>query len=95
MVWTGDSARHDNDVEIPRTETQIYGLNQQVADKMFETFEKPDNIDDDDPTNDMVVPVVPNLGNNDVYPHNIMTAGPSRTTKQYLNIWKRFIPEDQ
>lgn len=43
----------------------------------------------------LTVPIVPTLGNNDIYPHNIMQAGPSELTKEYVELWKPFIPEDQ
>lgn len=62
---------------------------------MFAVFGKPDNLDDDDPTNDLVVPIIPTLGNNDVFPHNIMTTGPNRVTREFSDIWRRFIPQDQ
>lgn len=48
-----------------------------------------------DPNGHLSIPVVPTLGNNDIYPHNIMEPGPNRITKEYLQIWNRFIPEDQ
>ncbi|KAI5795127.1 hypothetical protein EDC01DRAFT_690174 [Geopyxis carbonaria] len=95
VIWTGDSARHDNDVKIPRTSHQIYDLNQKAVHKMLEVFGKADNIDDNNPTNDLLVPIVPNLGNNDIFPHNIMLPGPSKLTHEYVEIWKHFIPEDQ
>jgi endopolyphosphatase len=95
VVWTGDSARHDNDEKIPRSNEQIVGQNELVAGKFFEVFQKPDNDDDDDPTNDLVIPIIPTLGNNDVLPHNIFEKGPNRWTLKYLDIWRRFIPEEQ
>ncbi|KAF2460830.1 hypothetical protein BDY21DRAFT_333548 [Lineolata rhizophorae] len=95
VVWTGDSARHDNDENIPRSERQLVDQNQMIADKMFEVFGKQDNINDTDPTNDLVVPIVPTFGNNDIMPHNIFEPGPNRWTRKYLEIWERFIPEEQ
>jgi endopolyphosphatase len=95
VVWTGDSVRHDNDEEIPRTEKQVEDLNALLVTKFVEVFGKDDNINDTDPTNDFIMPIVPSLGNNDVLPHNILAPGPNRWTKSYLNIWKKFIPEEQ
>lgn len=96
VIWTGDSARHDNDGEIPRDVDQVAGLNQFMVDKMFETFGKHNgDEEDDDPNNDYVVPIIPNLGNNDVLPHNIFTKGPNKWTRTYAKVWKRFIPEAQ
>ncbi len=95
VIWTGDSARHDNDEEIPRTVKQVEELNALLVTKFVEIFGKDNNINDTDPTNDFIVPIVPTLGNNDILPHNIFTPGPNRWTKSYLEIWKKFIPEEQ
>ena len=61
----------------------------------MEVFGKEDNINDTDPTNDFILPIVPTFGNNDILPHNIFDSGPNQWTKNYLNIWKKFIPEEQ
>ena len=95
IIWTGDSARHDNDEKIPRSDEQIAELNELVVDKFVEVFGKEDNINDTDPTNDLIIPIVPTWGNNDVLPHNILDPGPNRWTKKYLSIWRKFIPEEQ
>ncbi|CCX12225.1 Metallo-dependent phosphatase-like protein [Pyronema domesticum] len=90
VIWTGDSARHDNDVKIPRTPTEIYALNEMLVSKMVSTFGRSNATGSE--TN---VPVVPTIGNNDIFPHNIMLPGPSKLTKEYVELWKEFIPEDQ
>ncbi|KAL8989439.1 MAG: hypothetical protein Q9177_001675 [Variospora cf. flavescens] len=95
VVWTGDSARHDNDELIPRTEDEVIGLNELLVTKFVEVFGKEDNINDTDPTNDFTIPIVPNFGNNDILPHNIFTRGPNRWTKDYIHVWRNFIPEEQ
>ncbi|KIW31352.1 uncharacterized protein PV07_03009 [Cladophialophora immunda] len=95
VVWTGDSARHDNDERLPRSDKQVLKLNRFIVDKFVEAFGKPDNIDDPDPTNDFVVPIVPTFGNNDILPHNIFTPGPNKWTRTYLDVWDRFIPQAQ
>ena len=95
VIWTGDSARHDNDIQRPRTEREILNLNELMVAKMYETFGNRDGLDDEDPTNDFLVPVVPTLGNNDILPHNIFFPGPSVLTREYLDLWKSFVPEDQ
>ncbi|KAL8727803.1 MAG: hypothetical protein Q9166_005795 [cf. Caloplaca sp. 2 TL-2023] len=95
VVCTGDSARHDNDELIPRTEEQVIELNAMIVDKFVEVFGKDDNINDTDPTNDFTIPIVPNFGNNDILPHNIFTQGPNRWTKTFSHVWRKFIPEDQ
>jgi len=95
VIWTGDSARHDNDEKIPRTEKQVIGLNELLVSKFVEVFGKEDHINDTDPTNDFTIPIVPTFGNNDILPHNIFTKGPNRWTKRFTSIWNKFIPEEQ
>ncbi|KIX04964.1 uncharacterized protein Z518_05836 [Rhinocladiella mackenziei CBS 650.93] len=95
VVWTGDSARHDNDERFPRTDKQVIKLNRFMVDKFVEVFGKSDNIDDPDPTNDFIVPIVPTFGNNDIIPHNIFQPGPNKWTKAYSDIWAQFVPQAQ
>jgi endopolyphosphatase len=96
VIWTGDSARHDNDEDHPRTAEQVTELNEFMVNKMFEVFGKHNGDEEDrDPTNDYIIPIVPNIGNNDILPHNIMTKGPNRWTRSFLNVWRQFIPEVQ
>lgn len=64
-------------------------------DKFVEVFGKQDKINDTDPTNDFIIPIVPTWGNNDILPHNIFTTGPNTWTRTYLDIWRNFIPEEQ
>jgi endopolyphosphatase len=71
-------------------------LNEFMVNKMFEVFGKHNGDEEDrDPTNDYIIPIVPNIGNNDILPHNIMTKGPNRWTRSFLNVWRQFIPEVQ
>lgn len=96
VIWTGDSARHDNDNEIPRTKEQVLGLNRFMVEKMAEVFGKHNgDEDDEDPNNDFMIPVIPNLGNNDILPHNILAKGPNQWTRTYSSLWRQFIPEVQ
>ncbi|KAF2842223.1 Endopolyphosphatase [Patellaria atrata CBS 101060] len=95
VLWTGDSARHDNDENIPRSETQVVEQNEMLVEQFVRVFGKQDNINDTDPTNDFIVPIVPTFGNNDILPHNIFSQGPNKWTEKYLHIWKNFIPEEQ
>ncbi|KAG0275291.1 Endopolyphosphatase [Linnemannia exigua] len=90
VVWTGDNARHDSDNERPRTQKEIEDLNRVIANKFLETFTP----DKDDPF-EQRIPIVPSIGNNDVYPHNIMEAGPNRILQHFSDIWSAFIPESQ
>ena len=95
IIWTGDSARHDNDEKLPRDENQVASQNELVVSKFLEVFGKPENYEDDDPTNDFLIPIIPTFGNNDILPHNIFTEGPNHWTQKYLQIWQQFIPEAQ
>lgn len=93
VIWTGDSARHDNDEDIPRTQKQIIQQNQYMVDKFLEVFGQDE--DKDGLVDQLTIPVVPTFGNNDIMPHNIFLSGPNRWTMKYLDIWRNFIPEAQ
>ena len=95
VIWTGDSARHDSDEEIPRTREQVLELNELLVDKFVEVFGKEDNINDTDPANDFTIPIIPSFGNNDIMPHNIFRPGPNDWTGRYAKVWEKFIPEEQ
>ncbi|RPA80386.1 Endopolyphosphatase [Ascobolus immersus RN42] len=88
VIWTGDSARHDNDERIPRTNKEVWGLNELMAKKMMQVFGDPEK-------DDWAVPIVPTVGNNDILPHNVMVAGPTSTIRYYLQLWSKFIPATQ
>lgn len=83
MIWTGDSARHDNDEKLPRTADEILELNDYLSQKWVSTLGQAS------------VPVIPTFGNNDIMPHNIFEEGPNKWTKRFAEIWSAFIPEDQ
>ena len=90
VIWTGDSARHDSDLELPRSEKEITRTNEFLIHKFEEVFGT-----EDDPINDFSIPIIPSFGNNDIMPHNIMDAGPNEWTRRYLSVWRKFIPEEQ
>lgn len=89
MIWTGDSARHDNDEKIPRDEKEVLTTNRWVADKFVKAFQA------DDPRSSLSIPVIPTFGNNDILPHNILLSGPNKWLKAYTDVWGEFIPEEQ
>ncbi|KAH0556816.1 hypothetical protein GP486_005393 [Trichoglossum hirsutum] len=95
IIWTGDSARHDNDEKLPRSDEQVFGLNEFMVEKFVEVFSKDNNVKDVNQNNAMTIPIIPTFGNNDILPHNILTWGPNKYTVKYSHIWERFIPEDQ
>jgi endopolyphosphatase len=92
VIWTGDSARHDSDEELPRSEYDVIYTNTYIADKFAETF---GNGNSAGTPEDMSIPVVPTFGNNDFLPHNIFSPGPNRWLYSYANVWRKFIPEAQ
>jgi energy-converting hydrogenase Eha subunit A len=68
---TADRIRHDIDRLLPRTPQEIFESNTMMVDKMLEVIPKD-------------IPIVPSLGNNDIYPHNVLAAGPNRITEHFL-----------
>lgn len=89
IVWTGDNVRHDRDNKHPRTESHIFDMNELMVSKFL------DFLKCDDPIHLFEVPVVPSLGNNDVYPHNLFAEGPTLQTREFYRIWKDMVPENQ
>ena len=81
VLWTGDSARHEQDPLVPRTAKEVLQANEFAVELMESYF----------PT----TPIVPNFGNNDVALHNIMPRGPSKELEAFLSVWKNHIPGDQ
>jgi endopolyphosphatase len=81
ILWTGDTARHDIDFTHPRNAAEIFDYNRWVLGLVEERFPG--------------VPIVPNLGNNDIIPHNIMFPGPNSMTKAYEDIWQDHIPQGE
>ncbi|KAI0375671.1 hypothetical protein BV20DRAFT_932452 [Pilatotrama ljubarskyi] len=79
VIWTGDSARHDNDRRHPRTTAEIYELNRAMAKKMEHVFVRKG------------IPVVPTIGNNDVW-RSTLRSGPNSITAELFSIWRAFVP---
>ncbi|KAJ2403006.1 Endopolyphosphatase [Coemansia sp. RSA 2559] len=86
VLWTGDSARHDGDADMPRSFDEIVEQNRIASAAMRHAFPPS-------------VPIVPNIGNNDVSPHNDLPApGHKRARKTFRMLaaaWKGLVPEDQ
>ncbi|SMN20987.1 similar to Saccharomyces cerevisiae YDR452W PPN1 Vacuolar endopolyphosphatase with a role in phosphate metabolism [Maudiozyma saulgeensis] len=91
VIWTGDNIRHDNDRQIPRTESQIFEMNEIVSGKFRDIFENKRTAD----PRDFDIEIVPSLGNNDVFPHNMFSLGPTLQTREMFKIWDVFIPQEQ
>ncbi|KAK2626879.1 hypothetical protein QTJ16_004054 [Diplocarpon rosae] len=90
VIWTGDSARHDNDEDIPRHADEVLETNRWIAQKFIDVFGNKD-----DPDKSLTIPIVSTFGNNDILPHNILLSGPNKWLKVYTDIWNKFIPEEQ
>ena len=88
--------RHDIDRNYPRTPREIFDLNSMMVDKFRETFGRE-------------VVIVPSIGNNDIYPHNVLAPGPNTVSSEFLRqvasvahkasadvrLWRHFIPEEE
>lgn len=81
IVWTGDTARHDLDFTHPRNAEEIFEYNRWALDLLETKFPN--------------TPIIPNIGNNDIIPHNIMFPGPNSMTRAFRDIWSAHIPEQQ
>lgn len=99
VVWTGDSARHDSDEDIPRSADQVLSTNRLLAGKFAEVFgvdaTSSDEGGDGGQVQRLAVPVIPTFGNNDILPHNILLPGPNKWLDTYSDLWSAFIPEEQ
>ncbi|KAL2889747.1 Endopolyphosphatase [Ceratocystis lukuohia] len=87
VIWTGDSARHDSDEDIPRNASQVLGTNKMMVKKITKLFS--------DDQGKLTIPIIPSLGNNDILPHNILMPAPSEWLRTYTDVWEAFIPESQ
>lgn len=73
--------RHDSDTKLPRSLDHIMTANAKIAAMLDKRLSH--------------VPIIFTIGNNDVYPHNVMEAGPNHILRSLLDIWRPFIPENQ
>ncbi|KAJ2777380.1 Endopolyphosphatase [Coemansia javaensis] len=85
VAWTGDSGRHDRDLDQPRRFADIVDGNRVAAAAMRAAFPG--------------VAVVPSVGNNDVSPHNEL-PGPGhrrarRTFRALADAWAAMVPRGQ
>ena len=89
VIWTGDNVRHDRDNRFPRTEMHIFDMNEKMVSKFEDLFGC------DDLLHPLTIPVVPSIGNNDVYPHNLFAQGPTLQTREFYKLWRKMVPEEQ
>ncbi|CAG8616493.1 17426_t:CDS:2, partial [Racocetra fulgida] len=92
IIWTGDNSRHDNDNSKPRTSHEIFELNRMIASKFLETFSTRGIRGKNKPR---VIPIVPSIGNHDIFPNNILLPGPNDILANIHKIWEPFIPGNQ
>ncbi|CAG8466833.1 3751_t:CDS:2 [Acaulospora morrowiae] len=93
IIWTGDNSRHDNDENMPRTPQELFGLNRMITSKFLQTFSSIRQ-----PRRKPVphfIPIVPSIGNHDIYPNNILLPGPNDILSTLYDIWAPFIPRNQ
>lgn len=95
VVWTGDNARHDNDESTPRTEKDLVDSNVQMIEQMVQVFSDDAYTSSGHHEKNLRIPIVPNIGNNDIMPHNIFYDAPNKWTRIYDRIWKGIVPEEQ
>ncbi|KAJ2896282.1 Endopolyphosphatase, partial [Coemansia aciculifera] len=86
VAWTGDSGRHDGDAELPRALDEIIEQNNIAAGALRHAFGG-------------TCAVIPNVGNNDVSPHNELPGpGHKRARKTFrllAKAWQGLVPQDQ
>ncbi|KAI8883257.1 hypothetical protein K501DRAFT_184937 [Backusella circina FSU 941] len=87
VIWTGDNAKHDWDRKHKRKRRHVYDLNQYATDMMMDAFWPRHGGDP--------IPIIPTLGNNDVYPHNQMATDESELLSFYEQLWRPWIPQNQ
>ncbi|CAI2184747.1 13764_t:CDS:2 [Funneliformis geosporum] len=93
IIWTGDNSRHDNDENFPRTPLEMFQLNRMISEKFLKTFANTNKAKNKHAPH--FIPIVPSIGNNDIFPHNIIEAGPNSMLAILHDIWSPFIPNGQ
>ncbi|KNE59615.1 hypothetical protein AMAG_03872 [Allomyces macrogynus ATCC 38327] len=81
VVWTGDGVRHPTDRSMPLSYAEVVGVHRYLASQVRGTVP-------------VEVPVIPTIGNNDVFPHNSL-APHSKLLHALSHVWVPFIPADQ
>jgi endopolyphosphatase len=68
-------------------------LNRMISDKFLKAFGDENNFRKK--RGPHFIPIIPSIGNNDLHPNNIITAGPNNILTVLYNIWSPFIPKGQ
>lgn len=105
VLYGGDSARHDKDDDFPRTEDEVrprtaqahpdmgYGrrlLTHGAAQLFNELQQVANGIRSAFPG----AFVAPTIGNNDVYPHDVLQPGPNAVLSRIHDAWRTILPKN-
>eukprot|EP00127_Corallochytrium_limacisporum_P006191 Clim_evm8s221 gene=Clim_evmTU8s221 len=82
MILTGDNARHDNDQKVPRGSKEIAHNIDQVAEIIHNHYRHG-------------VPVLPSIGNNDIFPHNQILPQHDKMLPRMAKAWSRFLTQKE
>ncbi|RUP06327.1 hypothetical protein BC936DRAFT_140406 [Jimgerdemannia flammicorona] len=77
-ICPGDTARHDRDVVVPRTSTDVLSDHKMVVDYFHKNFDT------------KRVKFIPTLGNNDEYLHDQIAFGPQPLLTNLTKLWAPF-----
>ncbi|KAJ1555405.1 Endopolyphosphatase [Nowakowskiella sp. JEL0078] len=91
VVWTGDSARHDNDPRIKRTHSEIIKYNKLAVKYLTATFSTKRK------NSKVAIPIIPSVGNNDLFFHNKIAYNGSAIDNlvSLSEAWDGLIPYEQ
>ncbi|KAJ3406616.1 Endopolyphosphatase [Chytriomyces hyalinus] len=81
VLWTGDNSRHDRDEELRKQRIEVYEHNAEVVTRFINTFDT------------AKIPVIPSIGNWDVYPVSLLACSPNDPSLISLwSIWEPLFP---
>eukprot|EP00127_Corallochytrium_limacisporum_P006333 Clim_evm44s225 gene=Clim_evmTU44s225 len=81
IMWTGDSSRHDTDESKPRKHHEVVQEIRKVAKKIHSAFPS--------------VPVIPSIGNYDLWPLNQLGEGPNEMLLELADIFSPFLSKEE
>ncbi|KAJ3277302.1 Endopolyphosphatase [Borealophlyctis nickersoniae] len=76
VLWTGDSSRHDRDKRLPKDSSEVFSQNAQAVNEFVRSF------------NVSSTPVIPSIGNWDVWPSGALKPGPNEELRKLYETWK-------
>ncbi|KAJ3192211.1 Endopolyphosphatase [Irineochytrium annulatum] len=78
IIYTGDTARHDRDKKMPRTNDEVLSAHQTLVDYFAKTFDL------------AKVTVYPTFGNNDAFGHDAMGPNSTSLISNLTQIWDAY-----